>query len=1072
MGAMVGVTKISKRNANYWINAVAEGGDDYYTKPGEAPGQWMGELAQELGLEGEVTPETYAGLLAGKNPLTGQVLVHRPEPRVYVDVAGKTRRKEPILGYDIRFSAPKSVSLLWAIGSPQVQAALERGMDRAIEESLAHLEKHACFVQRGKGGKVIERGAGFLSMKFLHRSSRAGDPALHAHLVTANMTRAVSDGRWLSLANPRQQSPLLREAKSTGFIFQAVLRRELTANLGVEWTEVINGHADIAGIPRPVIEHFSRRRGEILAEMAQRGATSAVAAEVAAYRTRDAKDYAVNPDTQRQDWRAQAAEFGLTETSIDTLLNRSNPRQVAPIAAADLTEALASLESTRSHFDRRDLLCALANRMREGASGEALQRAVADLIASDRVLQIHSGEGLLETTYYTTPRLWKLEQRVMKAAREGRTAGIAVVDNATVDAVLARHPYLSAEQTQMVCRLTTGGERIVTVAALPGAGKTTALNAAREVWRAGGVHGLGIAAARSASGELEEAGIVPATSITDLLIRTERSVSQGRLPLPRGTVIIMDEASTTSTLQMAAVLDLVEACEGKLVLIGDTHQIGAVGPGGVFGRLTNETETVRLTEIRRQRDPLDREVVELAHAGRGSDALDLLRTKDRLIVADTLDDTLNAQVLDWRRDYVEGGDAVMIARRVRDVADLNARARELLASEGRLGNATVKVGGQDFAVGDRVVTRVNTPDVSNRQRWEVIGVDASETHLKLRRIGGDERVIIASPRYLARRTDNGEPAIQHGYALTTYATESKTFDSAYSLLDSGVSREDFVVAVSRASGPTTVYAVAASELLDEDLGPATREVSDAAHDIRIGAERVASEFAASEVTERKRLEKLGPIQLATRREQLIGKAAPADHPNAAEAQLRQHDKRISEATERLAALASERASADSDAHRLSLIESGERLTRKQLRRLEGDRGGLAAAARAEARQPSGLSSDERTELAMIEDRLLQVRRREAVEQRIHPSPLVVDAIGPKPEDATKAAIWNEGVDLILTYRQLHRVTAADGHALGRKPQDGARRAEHRAADLRLRQIQHALEISSARSATRSTTIAR
>jgi conjugative relaxase-like TrwC/TraI family protein len=312
---MVGVTKIGRGNAKYWIEAVAEGGEDYYTKPGERPGEWIGGLAAGIGLEGEVDRDAYFRLLAGEHPVDGRTLVRRPPPRVFVDASGRTRKKEPILGHDVRFSAPKSVSLLWAIGSPEAQREVEEAVDHAVRAAYAHLEREACFVQRGKGGTAIERGAGFVGMAFLHRSSRAGDPALHVHVVTANMTRAVSDGMWLSLANPRRQNPLLREAKSTGYVFQAELRAELTRRLAVRWGPVVNGHADLEGIPRPVIDHFSRRRAEIVEEMERRGTSSAAAAEVAAYRTRDAKDYEVDPDRQRADWRAAAAEFDLTEAT-------------------------------------------------------------------------------------------------------------------------------------------------------------------------------------------------------------------------------------------------------------------------------------------------------------------------------------------------------------------------------------------------------------------------------------------------------------------------------------------------------------------------------------------------------------------------------------------------------------------------------------------------------------------------------------------------------------------------------------------------------------------------------------
>jgi conjugative relaxase-like TrwC/TraI family protein len=1072
---MVGVTKIGRGNANYWIEAVAEGGDDYYTKPGEAPGQWMGELAAELGLSGEVDRAEYTALLAGKHPKTGKVLVKRPEPRSYVDAAGKKRRLEPILGYDIRFSAPKSISLLWAIGSPEVQATILHGHDYAIGEALGYLERHACFVQRGHGGVRIEPGAGFLSMSFLHRSSRAGDMALHSHLVTANMTRAVSDGRWLSLANPKRQSPLLREAKPAGYVYQAALRAFLTREIGVEWQAVVNGYADIAGFERPLIEHFSRRRNEIVEEMAERGTSSAAAAEVAAYRTRDAKDYEVDPDTQRQEWRSRAAEFDFSEESIERMLSGARAREPRPLGTREIDASLADLESTHSHFDRRDLLCALANRMREGTDAGRLEAAVEALLTSNRVVEIHHGEEPLAASYFTTPRLWEMEQRILKSAREGQAAGVATVEESVLAGVLARHRYLSDEQALMVRRLTTGGERIVTVAALPGSGKTTALKAAREAWSEGGFHGIGVATARSASGELEDAGI-PATSIAKLLIRCEEAEAAGHQTLPRGVVIVMDESSATSTPHYAALVELIERYEGKLVCIGDPRQIGAVGPGGSYGVLTNEIDTIVLTEIRRQREPVDRRIVELAHEGRGSDALDLLRAEERVVIGDTLPETLDALVLDWHERFAAGEDAVMIARRGRDVADLNERAREVMATEGRLGNQSVTVAEQEFAVGDRVITRVNSPQVSNRERWEVTGVDASEQHLMLQRIGGDERAIVVGPRYLERRTDSGEPSIQHAYALTTYATQSKTFDSAFSLLDSGIAREDFLVAVSRARGETTAYGVAATDLLDPDLGPARREITDSAHDLRIGAERVAAEYAAAEVSARKRIEALQAFELVIRRERLAARLPTAPSHSPVQEQLDMLDRRTAEASARLAELASKREAAlavkKPDKAELALIESAAQMTSKQLGRLEGEREPLADRAGAESRRPSGLSGPERAELAMIEDRLLDLRRSEVASERMRPSEMVTTALGPRPADPTKAALWNEGVDLIYAYRQRNRLISRTGDPLGLKPKDAARRRERRAAELRLQRIQRALDVERLRAIEHAASIVR
>jgi conjugative relaxase-like TrwC/TraI family protein len=1065
---VVGITKIGRANANYWIEAVAEGGEDYYTKPGEAPGEWMGELAAEMGLSGEVDRDSYAAVLAGQHPVSGKTLVARPEPRKFTDADGRERRLDPILGYDIRFAAPKSVSLLYAVGSPEVRAAVLRAHDHAVAEATGYLERTACFVRRGRGGEQLEAGAGFLAMAFRHRSSRAGDPALHTHLVTANMTRAASDGRWLSLANPRGCSPLLREAKAAGHIYQAALRAQLVRQAGAEWQAVINGYADLAGIERPVIDHFSQRRAEIVAAMAERGVSSPAAAEVAAYRTRDAKDYRVDADTQRAEWISRAAEFDLTPESIDRMLARARRREPQAIGAEQLANALADLEAHHSHFDRRDLLNAVANQLREGADARELEAAVGSLIHSQRLIEVHHGTEPLAATYYTTPRLWKLEQRFMATARGGEKAGAAVVDGATLAAVLDRHRYLSEEQAEMVRRLTTGGERIVAVAALPGTGKTTALVAAQEAWGAAGYRGIGLATARSASGELKEHGI-PSTSVTDFLIRTGERAERGLAPLPRGTVILLDESSTTPTPQMAALAELAEDCGGKLVLIGDPRQIGAVGPGGLYGNLTNEIPPILLSEIRRQRNPIDREIVELAHEGRGSDALDVLRSQERLVIADSLEEALDAQVLDWHKRFAAGEDAVMIARRTRDVAELNQRARELLLSEARVGEEAILVAGQPFALGDRIVTRINTPEVSNRERWEVVGVDKAEHQLYLQRLGFEGEGVRLDRRYLEKLTPSREPAIQHAYALTTYSTESKTFDSAFALLDEGISREDFTVAVSRATGPTTVYGVAASELTDAELGPGTREITDAADDIRFGAERAAGEYAAVEVSMRKRVEAMAPLDLARRRAELERRLATTGERSPAEERLLALERRIAKGRERIAALEAECAGLGGERRpdeRLAQVEASRRIATQQLGRLEAERDDLAVKVAAEPPNRGELSGSERAELAMIEDRLLQLRRREIAAERAQPSKLVAQTLGPRPKDPLKAALWNQGVDAIYGYRLRYGITSTGRDPFGPKPRDAAQRRDRRQAELRLARSRQALAKKRARTAQR------
>ena len=1062
------MTKIGARNVGYWIAAVRDGEEDYYTKPGEKPGYWLGSLADELGLSGQVEVDDYGAILGGQNPTTGGVLVARPERRAYTDAHGRERKSEPTLGYDIRFSAPKSLSLLWAIGSSEVSHAVEEIHAEAVAAGIAYLERTACWVRRGKGGAEIEPGAGFVGMGFLHRSSRAGDPALHTHVVTSNMTRSLSDGKWLSLANPKGCSPLLREAKAAGHIYQAAVRAGETRRLGLEWGDIKNGYADLLCFRREEIEHFSQRRKEIEELMAQLGVRTRAAGEIAAYRTREAKDHSVTFDNQRADWIARAAEFDITEARIGRWIDGARARRPGPIRAADVEAALADLEAHHSHFDRRDLLCSLASQMREGADAAALEATVTDLLAGSRLVEIHRGREPLAASYYTTARLWELEQRLIKAAVDGTGAGAARIDETTLAAVLARHIYLGNEQVEMVRRLTTDGERIITVAALPGTGKTTALKAAAEAWAAGGFRGIGVATARSATNEIKEVGL-PATSISKLLILIGERQERGLDPLPPGAVIVVDEASAVSTEDAAALLSLVEGCDGKLVMIGDPLQIGAVGPGGVYGHLCRRLETIELTEIRRQREPVDREIVCLAHKGRGSDALSLLDAEERLRIADTHEEALAALALDWHRAFGVGGDSIMVARRNEDVRRLNEAARALRHECGELGEG-FRTAGDDFAVGDRIMTRVNTAQVSNRERWEVIGVDPSRGSLTVRRLGGEPGGAILEAKYLRSTTPEGAPAIEHAYALTTYAAQGKTFESTFVLLDPQINREDFLVAISRARGETVAYGVAASELTDADLGPGKREILDPLHDLRLGVERVASEYAASEVDARMKLEALGPLDLAHRRAELERTLADAGKPSPAAERLAVLDQRIAAASTRLEAIAADRASA-ADPHARERAETSLRQGRRQLGRLESERAELGEVAVSQS-PPDARTAEARYELRLVEEQMLRLRRKQVAAERLRPTQPILDTLGPYPKDPSLAPHWETGADLIHAFRLRYGITSLDGHPLGQNSGDARRRRERQAAERRLVWLQQKLQNERVQTAERVFEIAR
>lgn len=1072
---MVGVTKIQRGNAGYWLAAVAQGAEDYYNSPGEAPGVWVGELAVELGLRGEVDAESYSAVLEGTDPLSGRSLLTRPDARYRQRPDGSEKRIEPVLGYDVRFSCPKSVSILYALGDEPTRERVVAIVNDAVRHGLAHLEHEACFVQRGAGGERIERGEGFVGMAFRHRMSRAGDPALHVHAVISNLTRAASDGKWLSLASPKGRQPLWFHGKSAGVVFQAALRAGFVREFGLDFEAVKNGYADLLGFEREVIDALSTRSKEIAEEMERHGVDGVKAAQIAAYKTRERKDYGVDEDERREEWIETAGHFGVSPESVGELVASGSPRAPRQVTEADLDRALAHLEKTKSHFDRRSLLWAVCDQLPEGAELPDLVAAVDSLLASERIICVHrSSEPAVVFDTYTTPRIKALEDRLIACAHAGAGAGAASADLGLLARVLDQHPYLGEDQRAMIVKLTSGGDRIAAVSALPGTGKTTALKAAREVWEAAGFPVIGCATAKTASAELRDAGIENSDSIAKLLTRAEGARGRGLPPLARGTVIIVDEATMVSTPDLDALRVLAIECDGKLVVVGDERQIGAIGPGGVFANLTRTVEPARLRTIRRQHRPADRQLVQLVHEGRGSEALDLLRTQNRIIVGDDLAATLDGMLADWHRDYASGADVAMIARRNRDVDYLNEQARELRRAEGHLGAAELIVGGHPFAAGDRVQTRINGEGVANRERWDVVGVQPEERRIALRRVGGDERVVQLGPDYLDRHrlADNG-PSLEYAYALSKFGAQGKTLDRAYPLLDGGSSLEQELVALSRGREVAYVYAVASSELTDADLGPGRRELSDPLHDIRIAIEAAGNEYPAAEVKARRLINSLDGIELAARRTELQAAARARDPMLSRRDAL---DRSVEEAEGWLAALTGEREAIEAmdtpPAEELARVSAAEARVADQLHRALGERTALAEA------EPTSLGSspldaEARLEAALIEERIDLLVNRQIQANRLEASKLTYKTFGAFPQDdPDRSLAWHEGTRALYTYRQRYGITEEAEPLGSSQPRGAAARAERARAERRIEQAQRRLGRRAERAASKSAAIGR
>jgi conjugative relaxase-like TrwC/TraI family protein len=1007
---MLSIGKMGAGQEGYYLGKVAEGAEDYYSGEGEAEGYWLGDAADDLGLQGRVDPDQLVGMLTGTNPASGETFGMQ-------QVEGGA-----VPGFDLTFSAPKSVSLLWALGGSPVGAEVKEAHAAAVESALDYMQREACWTRRGKGGREFVHGDGFLAAGYTHRSSRAGDPQLHTHVLVANATFA--EGRWTRLYHPA----IYEHAKAAGYIYEAHLRDELTRRLGVGWKEVANGIAEIRGFDPDHLRAFSTRRQEIL-EAAGEGA-SARARQIATLTTREAKDRDLTTESLRDLWREKAEAIGLDRESIRATLGHEHQAPEGQVAVADVE---AAVTAHASHFDRRDVIQAVADCLPAGAPGEEVCELADAFIATPDVIGI---AATAKGDRFTARAIWELERSALDrveamAAREDA----AVVSEIVVSRVLAKRPSMKADQEAMVRRLLGGGEGVIVVVGEAGTGKTYALTSAAEGWAVSGEELRVAAPTWRAANVLRSEGL-EATSVASLLADLDREAARGEAAaLGRRAVLVVDEAGMVDSRSLARLIDHAQEADAKLVLIGDPAQLGEIEAGGLFASIAQRTEPVVLDEVIRHRHELEREGAKLIREGEGREALSIYQGAERVTVSDDPLARREAMVADWWQSFERGEDALMIAKRNAEVAELNALARERMRAQGRLGAEEIEVGGARFAAGDQVITRINDQrqNIYNRERWRVAEVDGDSGSLVLVGIDTRGRVCVDSD-YMGRlRERDGGPAIEHAYAATTYQAQGATVDTAFVMADPSMDRQEFYVATSRTREDTYLYATPEIQFERDEFAPRSPLREGLEHIVE-AAERDRSQASAHDEALRQELGQLPADELLRRLHELRSEAGAERHNEDRHLRVEADIDRHGEHLERYR-------SATHEVHPANEEHALERLV----------------AARAEREQLPEVGHEARAKMAIAEHIVAERERAAATAARLSPPDYIKAELGERPSDPTKARAWDKAVRGIEGYRTRNGVTDRDS-ALGPKPKDPAAQAEQRRVRERLQRAQRELKL--------------
>jgi len=822
------IGKLGKTAAQleYFDAQVAAGVEDYYAGRGESPGRWRGSGIAALGLQAgdRVRRIGFLALMRGVSPVDGAVL----------RVMGQ---RSTVAGLDLTFSAPKSVSVLFAVADEDTSSALLDAHERAVDAALAYLEREACFTRRGRDGVERLRGEGFIAASYRHRMSRAGDPQLHTHVVVANLTRA--EGRYTAL----DAHAIYEHKSAAGAVYRAVLRAEARERLPwISWRPAGRGLFEIDGISEVVLRHFSQRRAEIeqraleLAGVAA-GELSRERMQGIALQTRRAKQYGVNGGTWRDEAHARAAEHGFGHSELVRLQERG-AAETGDLEASRLAARLsgpAGLTSTHNTFAGRHALAEIAGMFEQGASVSQLEQAASRYLEDPSVRSLASGQT--SESRYTTEGLLACEREIVQGAERRAGDQLGALSTQLVERVLARHqPALNDDQAAVVRAIVTGGRGVDAVTALAGTGKTTMIGALAACYEQAGGRVVGVAPTARAARELRDVAGVPAGTMHSLLGSLER----GRGFAER-TVLVVDEAGMAPTRLTAQLFGLAERAGVKVIAVGDPGQLRSVQAGGWLGAIARCEPTLALEEVMRQRDPRERAALKALRDGDPDDYL--VHKHDDLNVHQHESEALDELAQKWHAAQQQHGrgQAVMIARDNHSRERLNQIARGQLKDDRVLPQDGVLVGEREYAPGDRVIARRNdrAHNVDNGTLATVLEIDQQTRRMQLLTDSGQTRELDGS--YVAAH-------VEHAYALTGHGAQGATFTWAgVTGRPEEFTREWAYTALSRARETTTIHVIGERSERQRERDEFAPAPADRDHAQTVGALRRAMRTCETEL---------------------------------------------------------------------------------------------------------------------------------------------------------------------------------------------------------------------------------
>jgi conjugative relaxase-like TrwC/TraI family protein len=853
----------------------------YYSEVGTPPGRWLGSGVGAFGA-GQIRPgmqvtEEQLALLVGmgRDPVTGEQLgraypsykrlADRIDERAAAldpemtqeDCVAETTRIEAeetaagmrraVAGFDLTFSVPKSVSVLWGVADAVTQGWIVAAHHAAVADVIALFEREVAATRAGisdSDGAVAQVDvAGVAAVAYDHFDSRAGDPQLHTHVVIANRVLTVMDGRWRSLDG----RPVFASRTGLSAHYDALLADRLSRGLGIEWELRQRGpdrnpRWEIAGVPDDLISEFSSRsreielkKDELIAEYVARHGRMPSAKTIVELRaqatlaTRPPKEIRSLADLTAE-WRQRAAERLGSEPSAwsrDLIGHGGNPLTAddVPLAAieaisADVVAAVSVKRAVWTHWNlmaeaskqTMDLRFATSED-REAVVGlvvdaaqlRSVVLAPPELATSPIRFQREDGTSRFRPRRgekYSSTAVLDAEARLL--ARAEKVTPPTVAANVARRAAATGKVQLSAQQRRAVESICQSGRQVDVFVGPAGAGKTTTMRALRTAWTAEHGRGsvVGLAPSAAASQALAD----------DLGVACENTAKwlheydHGRTELRRGQLMIVDEATLADTKTLDRLTGIAAGARAKVLLVGDPHQLQSVDAGGAFALLVSRrADAPELVEIHRFTNEWEKDA-SLALSRGDVQAISAYGRHKRIREGVT-DEMVDAAYVAWRADCAAGLASILVTESARDVRALNERARaERLLLDGAVDHREAQlVDGCRASVGDIVITRKNDRRirtmrggwVKNGDRWLVTDIRRDGSVL-VERLGVRGGRTVLPPEYVAENVDLG-------YAVTAHRAQGVTVDTAHVVVTASTTRENLYVSMTRGRESNMAY---------------------------------------------------------------------------------------------------------------------------------------------------------------------------------------------------------------------------------------------------------------------------